>query len=75
MSTTQYLTPMEVQQMLGIKEKTLANWRNQGRGPQFYKIGGKVIRYAMLDLEKWIQSQRIRTVDSIESQSRIQLVS
>ncbi|MEN6442001.1 MAG: helix-turn-helix domain-containing protein [Syntrophobacter sp.] len=50
--------------MLGIKEKTLANWRTQGRGPQFYKFG-KVIRYALDDLQKWIQIHRVRTADSV----------
>lgn len=59
-----YLSPEEVEEVLGIKEKTLANWRTQGRGPQFYKFG-KVIRYALDDLQKWIQIHRVRTADSV----------
>ena len=60
--TEKYLKPKEVEQALGIPEKTLANWRSQGKGPAYFKFGGKV-RYALKDLEGWIRTKRIITVD------------
>jgi predicted DNA-binding transcriptional regulator AlpA len=55
-----YLTPTEVETMFGVKEKTLANWRSQGRGPKYHKIG-KLIRYSTEDLQDWGHSKRILT--------------
>lgn len=36
------MTTEEVEQAYGIAAKTLANWRSQGRGPAYHKLGGKV---------------------------------
>ncbi|MDZ4842918.1 MAG: helix-turn-helix domain-containing protein [Hyphomicrobium aestuarii] len=41
----------------GATEKTLANWRCYGKGPPFYKIGGR-IRYAAADLDAWLATRR-----------------
>src|SRR6516164_3912173 len=30
---------------MGNKEKTLATWRTQGKGPRFVKVGGRVFYY------------------------------
>lgn len=35
---------------LGIKAQTLCNWRTQGRGPRFLKIGSRVV-YPESELE------------------------
>jgi predicted DNA-binding transcriptional regulator AlpA len=40
----------------GMKEKTLANWRLMGRGPQYRKVGGTV-RYAWDDVFAWLESR------------------
>jgi len=57
-----YITAKEVERAFGIAEKTLANWRSQGRGPVYYKLGGKV-RYKLADLEDWAKKGRVITVD------------
>ena len=36
----QMLTPQEVSQLIKISVGTLENWRMQGRGPKFIKLGG-----------------------------------
>jgi len=56
-----YLTSAEVEEMIGVKQQTLAHWRSQGKGPQYIKIG-KVIRYALDELEKWIGAHRVLTM-------------
>lgn len=57
-----YLTPKEVAVIYGIAEKTLANWRSQGKGPAYHKLGGKV-RYADIDIEDWVKQSRKLTID------------
>jgi len=41
---------------LGSKPSTLRAWRVKGKGPRFYKIGGKVF-YKDGDLNEWIEAQ------------------
>lgn len=42
-----------------VKLKTLANWRSQGMGPKFTKVGGKIL-YPIRALFEWETS---RTLD------------
>jgi len=58
-----YLNPKEFEEIYRIPEKTLANWRSQGRGPAYFKFGGKV-RYSLKDIEDWIEKSRFLTIDS-----------
>lgn len=58
-----YLKPKEVEKFYRIKVGTLANWRNQGRGPGYIKYGRKIL-YPITELEKWCRNYQIRTVDS-----------
>lgn len=58
-----YLKPKEVEEIYRIKTGTLANWRNQGRGPGYIKYGRKVL-YPVIEMEKFCQTYQIRTVDS-----------
>ncbi len=57
------LTPKQAEEYLGIPVKSLANWRSLGKGPAYYKLGGKV-RYSENDLEKWQETCRVLTADS-----------
>ena len=47
------LWPEEVAEMLGVPVGTLANWRYQGRGPAFVKVG-RHVRYRRRDVVAWI---------------------
>lgn len=38
---------------------TLANWRSEGRGPRYARIGKRVF-YRKVDLDRWLDSQFIR---------------
>ncbi len=58
---------------LGTAMRTLANWRHEGFGPPYVKVGSRV-RYRRCDIEAWlatraekrtpIPSQRLRSVAS-----------
>ncbi|MDZ7673744.1 MAG: helix-turn-helix domain-containing protein [Acidimicrobiales bacterium] len=48
------LWPEEVAEVLGVPIGTLANWRYQGRGPAFVKVG-RHVRYRRSDVLGWIE--------------------
>lgn len=52
---TPLLTPDEVSDYLGVPLGTLANWRYQGRGPAFVRLG-RHVRYRATDVAEWISS-------------------
>jgi hypothetical protein len=58
-----YITPEKladsISKILGsvITEKTLANWRSAGKGPEFIKVGRRV-RYDLRSVNAWFEAQR-----------------
>lgn len=51
----QLITPRQLSDYLGVPTGTLANWRYQGQGPPFVKVGRQV-RYRSDDLDLWLRS-------------------
>lgn len=62
MPATTFLTPDELvlRYKGNISVKTLANWRTKGGGPDYVKIGGKIM-YPLLAVIAW---ERLRTYGS-----------
>lgn len=56
------LNPTEVSHYLGVPIGTLANWRYQGRGPAFLRVG-RHARYRIEDLAMWVEAQLANTPD------------
>lgn len=56
-------TPSEVAAFLGgdFSEKTLANWRSEGKGPKYHKVG-RHVRYDWADVNAWLAEQVAGTV-------------
>ncbi len=56
----EYLTPEQLTQRYKkvVTLRTLANWRSTGDGPQYTKIGGRVL-YAMSAVLEWESTRRI----------------
>lgn len=52
------LTASETADYLGMKKQTLANWRSNGTGPPFYKVGSTV-QYLVADLDKWLEAHKV----------------
>jgi len=46
-----------VAEVLGVPEKTLAEWRSQGKGPEYHKIG-RYVRYDWADVRAWLAQRR-----------------
>ena len=62
------LTPKQIVDLypgLTVSEGTLANWRNQKRGPKYYKVSRKVV-YRKEDVENFLFRNPVLTSDSIE---------
>ena len=60
-----YLTPKRVSEVFDIAIGTLANWRCQGRGPEYVKLGRKIL-YPIDSLDRWSRSCLVRTVESLD---------
>lgn len=54
-----YLRPKEVEALYGIKANTLAVWRSQGVGPDYYKAG-KTVLYKKEEVDKFFEAKRVR---------------
>ncbi|MEO9572426.1 MAG: helix-turn-helix domain-containing protein [Roseobacter sp.] len=54
--TIRYLTPVDLSDLIKVPEGTIANWRCQGSGPPYTKIG-KRVRYSEADVIKWINAK------------------
>jgi predicted site-specific integrase-resolvase len=59
-------TSQEAALSLRLAEGTLANWRVQGRGPAFVRIGGKVC-YRDEDIEAFIAGGSRRSTSETEA--------
>jgi hypothetical protein len=46
------LTPADLAQRWQVPARTLGQWRYEGRGPAYVKIGGAV-RYRLVDVEAY----------------------
>lgn len=57
MADREYFTPSELSELLGVSEKTLANWRVAGKGPIFHRFGNK-IRYRKEEVGAWRSENR-----------------
>ena len=55
------LTPRELARLAKVAEGTISNWRSQGVGPPFTKLGGAV-RYQRGDVVEWLGRQRVQTL-------------
>jgi hypothetical protein len=54
-----WLTTNEAAELVGRAVGTLANWRSQGKGPDYYHIQtGGPVSYKRIELEAWIESRR-----------------
>lgn len=60
------LRDIEAAAYLAISPVTLRQWRAQGRGPTYRKLG-KAIIYARKDLDDWSAQNRTFTVESPEA--------
>ena len=53
------LSTQEAAEYIGASEGTLRYWRHlaDGTGPKSFRIGKKLVYYAIDDLDQWLQDQ------------------
>lgn len=54
-----YVTEHEAAEYLGLKPKTLRNWRYKGSQCPFYKTPSGCIRYLLSDLDKVMRGGKV----------------
>lgn len=63
MNESPYLSPLGVTEYLpGTSVRQLQEWRSNGRGPRYVKVG-KTVVYRRADLDKWVESNLVGTRD------------
>ena len=55
----EFLSEREVEELGLASRRTLQAWRLLGRGPRFIKVGGRTIRYRLVDVEAWLAEQTV----------------
>lgn len=55
-----FLTPAELEKLIGISRRTLANWRSQKRGPEYLKINNRKVIYPRKAVERWIRKNAVQ---------------
>jgi excisionase family DNA binding protein len=48
----------EVAEVLGIPEKTLTQWRSDGKGPKYQKVG-RYVRYRWSEVDRWLTAREV----------------
>lgn len=56
---TPLLDDREAARVVRVSWCTLRRWRGQGRGPVYLKLGSRVVRYRVEDLEAWMKQCRV----------------
>ena len=52
-----FLTPPQAADYIGVAEQTLAVWRCSGRYGLAYVKVGRLVKYRLSDLEKWLHDR------------------
>lgn len=56
------LSTVEAGAVLGVSPRTLEDWRLRGGGPQFRKLGRRIVRYLAEDLAAFVEgAARVNT--------------
>lgn len=58
------VSPHQAAEIYGLSVGTLANLRSQKRGPKYFRCGRKIL-YKIEDFEKWLLSNPVLTIDSL----------
>lgn len=56
------LNEKQMCEALGISPKTAQSWRHNGRGPAWYRLGKRLVRYRAEDVTAFLEGGRIEAV-------------
>lgn len=49
------LSTTELHARTGVKPRTWERWRLEGKGPQFVRVGDRLVRYRLSAVEAWLR--------------------
>ena len=52
------MTSKEVAEYLGVSECTMYEYRALGTGPTYIRLGGRLVRYHLSDVNAWLDKQK-----------------
>jgi excisionase family DNA binding protein len=55
---TRLLTTDEASRYLGLRSQLLVQWRYDGKGPAFHRLG-RLVRYDVFELDAWLEDQKV----------------
>lgn len=61
-----YMNEREAGKYLGVSHMTLRAWRVEKKGPKYHKFD-KAVRYSRKELDEWMKSRQMLTIDSLET--------
>lgn len=61
-----YVNDEKAAEYIGVSPATLRAWRVEKRGPKYHKFE-RTVRYSRADLDAWVKSRGIHTIDSLEN--------
>jgi predicted DNA-binding transcriptional regulator AlpA len=50
-------TEAEVSKLIRVSGACLRHWRSVGKGPPWIKLGGRLVRYDLCELRRWVEKQ------------------
>lgn len=56
MTPDERLTRADAAKFIGVRSRTLANWKSKGTGPRQTKVGGRVF-YRLADLQVFVETK------------------
>ena len=63
MADEKLLTPDEAAERLGVTQECLRGMRRRGDGPDFFRVGPRLIRYSPAALARYLSSRRGRAAE------------
>lgn len=55
--TDELLTPADVAGVLKLDIKTIRRWRYEGKGPAWFPLGLRTVRYRRSEVDAWIEAR------------------
>lgn len=56
-----FLRPPAAAEYLGLSTSTLNSWRVHGGGPEFVRLGARLVAYEIESLDKWARARGARS--------------
>jgi len=59
MEIPQWINEKEASRIMGVALQTLRNWRSQRKGPSYFVVSARMIRYRLSDLIDFMEQRKV----------------